>query len=153
MNRQQIEKFIRKTYSSLPVSVKYYTDKSSNAYLGEAWWSILENKPGISLNLFFIRRRRYTRQNNTPIKVCLLHELGHIKNRHRGFNSIQELEAQLFAIRTAKKLKMSRVHKEAIYWLWSWGISKCPVFKEVYDLSLKSEECKKYYKKYGYKIP
>jgi hypothetical protein len=82
-----------------------------------------------------------------------LHELGHIKNRHRGLTATQELEAQLFAIRTAKKLKMSRVHKEAIYLLWSWEISKWPVFKEVYDLSLESKECKKYYKKYGYKIP
>lgn len=152
MNRQQIEKFIGKIYSSLPVTVRYFTDTSRGSNLGEAWF-MSENKPCIALNLSCIRSKLYTRQNNTLIKVCLLHELGHIKNRHRGFNSTQELEAQLFAIRTAKKLKMSRVHKEAIYWLWSWGISEWPVFKEAYDLSLKSKECQKYYKKYGYKIP
>jgi len=130
MNRQQIEKFIGKIYSSLPVTVRYFTDKSSNANLGVAWWIMPEKKPVISLNSFFIRRKRYTRQNNSPIKVCLLHELGHIKNGDRGFDSTQELKAQLFAIRTAKRLKMQRVHKEAVYWLWSWEYLNGPFSKK-----------------------
>jgi len=149
MNRKQIERFVQKAYPLKSVQIKYFIDKSPHSSLAET--CSMESK--IYLNLASLRLKEYRANENVLIKAALLHELGHIDKFHIGCLASFELEAQLFAIRTAAKLKMWKVYKKTIYWLWTWGISDNPIYKEAYNLSLEDNECKQYYKRFGYEIP
>ena len=149
MNRKQTERFIHKISPTKSIKIKYFSDISLVAPLAET--SYLDNT--IFLNLAYLKTKKYMANRHVLIKAMLLHEIGHIEGRHCGLKSTQELEAQLFAIRGAAKFKMWKIHRKSIYWLWTWGISKDFIFKNAYDLSLENDECKKYYKFCGYKIP
>jgi len=149
MNHKQIERFVKKVASDISVDVKYYTHKSKRASLALTYASSSE----IYLNLVYLRQKKYRSNENLLIKVALLHELGHMHYRHSGLSAISEFEAHLWGVRTALKLNMFRVYRKAVYWMWTWGISKHWAYKGAYDLSLKNEECQKYYEKFGYKTP
>ena len=155
MNCKQIERFVKKVHPT-PVEISYFNDESDGANLGwaESWI------PKISLNTLYVNNKRYQENEGTTLKAAIFHELGHIHYKHERSPSCyeqsiprQELTAQLFAIRKSHELKMFRIHRMAIYWLWTWGISESKFYKEAYDLSIKDEECIEYYKKYGHKIP
>ena len=153
MNLHKINCFIKKVYPGHKINIKYFRDKSKAAYLMTA--DAFKSPPEININRSKIKRINRCKlsvglSNEHYFKGAILHELGHIKKFHCGFTSEQEFEAHLFAMKIAKKLKMRRVLKGLLHWLWSFGGNRfvnknMQIYRNIYNQFLQDENFRREY--------
>lgn len=149
MNREQIESFVKKIYPSKPIEITYFKNKRKAVAYAYSWLT----PPRISINLYFLRQKRYRVDNCKYVKGIILHELGHIENKHKGLDSKQEAAATFFAIRTAEKLKMKDVRDGLLYWIWTHGdptakrSKNSKIYYDAYMIMLRDEKWANRYRK------
>ena len=106
-SKKQIIKFLRtaSTYADLPVKIKFFTDKSDEAY-GACTWTE-SDRDGYAIMCLEINTH-----SEIDIRETLLHELGHFELDH--FDSYTpevkcEFDAQMWAANRAKELGWTRI--------------------------------------------
>lgn len=147
MNKKQIARFIKKVLPDRGVEIDYFDEKND----GTAKTNTHPPIPVIYFNKRVLRTKACT---NNFLKGVILHELGHVVYNHKGWNVRDEYKAQVFAIKTAEKLGMTKILRGLLNSTYRWGNYKIErrlahLFTIYYYAYLKFLKNKKLVKKYG----
>jgi hypothetical protein len=152
MNKKQIFRFIRKVNYGVPIEVEYFSNKRVSSRCAQVTFTRKLNKDGSIYVWSFIGVNRAQKKylKDITLKGALLHEVGHlytgfiIKNNKMILqpNYMREYEAQVWAIKRSKSMKMYQVKRRLIKAFKEWQFFKWnspqQIYKKAWKIALKN---------------
>jgi len=152
MNKKQIVRFVRKVNYGVPIKVCYFSNKRYTCAAAQVLFTRTLNKDG-SINVWSrieVNKAWKKHLKDVTIKSALLHEVGHL---YTGFvikkkkvalkpGYLREYEANIWAMKRARSLKMYGVRRRILQGFKEWEQfdwnSKHQIYKKAWKIAVKN---------------